>query len=273
MTAALRDRLLLPGAALGALAVAVALTLLDAPTAVRTLVVLPVVVGVTGAAALAAVLPRPAEVDRLTRVGMAVVLGLAALLASVLVVSAFGGPLEAGRLVIALLLLAAVALAVWFIRSRRQASAPASPLAGLDIRGLHATSLVSALAGVALVAAAFVVGRHVLPAAGAASPIFSFTGPAATQQGPTVAAPGRPVTLNWSLRHEDAGMPAGEPVQAVVDGRAVGVVSDVTPRGPAEWSGAAQLLAPTQVGVHRVVLSMPLPERRVELVTYLDVKG
>jgi hypothetical protein len=50
------------------------------------------------------------------------------------------------------------------------------------------------------------------------------------------------------------------------------VASDVTPAATGDYTGSARLVAPTDPGLHRVVLSVPLPTQRLELVTYLDVR-
>jgi hypothetical protein len=67
-------------------------------------------------------------------------------------------------------------------------------------------------------------------------------------------------------------LPTGTVLQAVIDGQAVPVSTDVEPGDQGAYSGLATVVAPVVPGVHRVVLSAPLPSQRLELVTYLDVQ-
>ena len=117
---------------------------------------------------------------------------------------------------------------------------------------------------------ALLVGRALLPAE-SGSPTFDFTGPAGTEAGPLAASPGREVALDWVVRRAGQ-LPAGQSVQAVVDGQAVDVLSDVTPVSDGQYAGRALIVAPSTIGLHRVVLSLPLPDRRLELVAYVDVR-
>jgi hypothetical protein len=128
----------------------------------------------------------------------------------------------------------------------------------------------SGVAGVALLVGALALGAAWIPR-GASAPTFSFTGPAATAPGPTRVAPDAAVPLDWTLRNLGT-LPAGITMQAVIDGRAVSVAGDLVPDGTGQYRGAATVQAPAVPGVHRVVLSVPLPANRLELVTYVDVQ-
>ncbi|MDQ1674607.1 MAG: hypothetical protein QOC98_3169 [Frankiaceae bacterium] len=257
-----RARLLAAAGAIG-LVLVVVLTLAGAPTIVRTGLCLPLLIGIGGSALSATLVPDQRRLDGLTRVGLVLLLGLTTLLtAALLVALLFRDGLPATRLVIAQAVLSAVPLAVLASRGR---AAKASRTA------VAASTVWSGVAGVVLLALALVLGNAIVPKGGS-EPTFSFTGPTAKSPGPTSVGAGAPVPLSWSLRNTGNLLPVPS-LQAVIDGRPVAVTSDVTPAGPQEYRGTATLTAPTTVGVHRVVLSAPLRTQRLELVTYLDVRG
>jgi hypothetical protein len=252
----------LAGAGAALLAVLV-LTSLGSPVVVRALLCLPVLVGMSGVALSNTLVPRQARLDGLTRVGLALVFGLGVLLCSALLLTVAGGGLAAERLVVVLLLVTAVTLVVWY---RWGGPAPAIGVG----RALSPPSTVLAMAGgVVVLVLAVVVGRLLLPGS-PDSPTFSFTGPAATAAGPMSLAAGDPIRLGWAVRHAGS-LPPGQTMQAVVDGRPAAVSFDIQRMTGGSYSGQVEIAGPTDPGVHRVVLAMPLPSQRLELVAYVNV--
>jgi hypothetical protein len=259
---------LLAGAGTAALLVVLLLTLAGAPTAVRALICLPLLVGISGAAISASLVPQQDRLDGLTRGGLALLFGLASLLFSGLLVALIlRHGLGTRRLVVVQVLVSALALATFAASRFRRVPVP--PPAG-TVPAPRTSTIWSAVAGIVLLGLALVGGRLLLPGDSAA-PTFSFTGPAATAAGPTKVAPAGPITLDWALRHAGT-LPKGQPLQAVIDGQSVDVRSNVTPVTGGDYGGQASLVAPSTPGLHRVVLSIPLPSQRLELVTYVDVQ-
>jgi hypothetical protein len=276
-----RARVLVGAGAVGLL-VAVVLVQADAPTVVRIVLGLPLLIGISGAALTAVLVPGQRRLDGLTRIGLVLLFGLTALVASALLVAlVFRDGLPAGRLAVAQALLTAVPLVIVALRG------VAAPAARPTVPG---PTVWSGVAGVALLAVAFLLGSRIIPHGSAADvPTFSFTGPAATAAGPSTAAVGSDISLGWALR--GAAGRAGDPtVQAVVDGQSVDVQTAATRSGSDAYTGTAVLRAPATPGLHRVVLAALVPARaegaggvpgdagvsaaqRLELVTYVDVQA
>lgn len=254
----------LVGAAAVALLAVALVTVADPPPLLRTLVCLPVLVGISGALMCLAFLPEWGGLDGLSRAGLVLLMGLGTLVVSGMIVALIlrnGLPVE--RVVLADVLLTAVPLAVLSSRS----AAPSS----LGLRRPTA-ALWSVLAGVALLAGALVIGTRIAPLDDDAKPTFSFTGPAATAGGPTLSRPGVPVSLDVVLRN--VGPPsAGTGLQAVLDGQPAQIAYEARTQGAGEYRGVVTILAPADPGVHRLVLSAPSPDQRLELVTYIDVRN
>jgi hypothetical protein len=272
-----RARVLVAGGAVGLL-LAVVLTFADAPTSVRTALCLPLLVAISGAAFSAVLVPEQSRLDGVSRTGLVVLLGLGALLVSALLVGLLlRDGLPATRVVLVLAALTAVPLVLLgrgaSVGPLSRSGLPNATLSpgSMSSGSMSSGSLWSGVAGVALLVGALALGTALIPR-GSAAPTFSFTGPAATAPGPTPVAPNTQVPLSWSLRHAGT-LPAGTVLQAVIDGRAVGVSGDLVPDGAGEYRGTATVQAPAEPGVHRVVLSAPLPSQRLELVTYVDVQS
>ncbi len=255
--------------AAGGLLLAVLLTVVGSPAWLRIVVCLPLLLGISGAAISGIVLPPRATVDGLIRAALVVLFGVTSLVCAALIVALVcRNGLGTDDLVLVDAGLALVALGVFAVLNPGGVAAVRARPLGPGTAG--GSAWVSAVAGLVLVVVALVVGRSLLPV-GNGSPTFDFTGPAATDAGPIVSSPGREVPLDWVVR--DAGqLPAWQPLQAVIDGHAVDVLSDVTPVARGEYAGRAVVLAPSTIGLHRIVLSLPLPDRRLELVTYVDVR-
>jgi hypothetical protein len=252
-----------------AVLVVVLLTVLGAPTWLRTALCLPLLVGVSGAAISANVLPLRASVDALTRIALLLLFGVVSLVFAGLVVAlVFRDGLDADRVVLTHTAVALVALGGFALRSPGGVTPARTRPSARTTGGPSAWASVAA--GLLLLVVAVVLGRSFLPSA-SNSPTFALTGRAGTESGPLVATPGSEVALDWAVRQAGA-LPAGQPVQAVMDGRAVDVLSDVTPISDGSYAGRAVVLAPNTVGLHRVVLSLPLPDQRLELVAYVDVR-
>ena len=193
-----RARVLVAAGAVGVV-IAVVLTFADAPTLVRAVLCLPLLVAVSGAALTAVLVPQQSRLDGVNRTGLVVLLGLGALLISALLVAVlFRDGLPATRVVLMLAVLTAIPLG--FLGRR----ASAEPVSG---SALPSATVWSGIAGVALLLGALVVGTALIPH-GSSAPTFSFTGPAATAPGPTVVAPSAPVPLSWALRNVGV-VPAG----------------------------------------------------------------
>jgi hypothetical protein len=122
-----RARVLVAGGAVG-LALALVLTFADAPAAVRTVLCLPLLVAISGAAFSAVLVPEQSRLDGVSRTGLVVLLGLAALLVSALLVGLLlRDGLPATRVV---LVLAALTAGDVVVRHRRSRPARRGPGAG-----------------------------------------------------------------------------------------------------------------------------------------------
>lgn len=258
-----RPRVLVAAAAVG-LVLVVILTAVGAPATVRTLLCLPLLIGISGAAFSAVLVPDQRRLDGLSRLGVVLLLGLGLLVAAgLLVATLLRDGLPATRVVIAQALLTAVPLGVLALRST--ATTPSGPRTSIP-----GPTLWSGVAGVVLLVGALLLGTRLIPDQ-PASPTFAFSGPAATAPGPTKAAPGEPVMLGWTLR--DAGnLPGAPTLQAVIDGRPAQVSTTTTDARPAEYAGTVTVSPPPEAGVHRVVLAAVLPSQRLELVSYIQVE-
>lgn len=256
-----RSRLLV-GAAVVGLVLVVVLTAVGAPSAVRTLLCLPLLIGISGAAFAAVLVPDNRRLDALTRLGVVLLLGLGTLVAAgLLVATLFRHGLPDTRVVIAQALLTVVPLAMLALRPT---------VAPGPRQSISRSTLWSGVIGVALLVGALLLGTRLIPDQ-PASPTFAFSGPAATAPGPTKAAPGEPVTLAWAL-HDAGNLPGGPTLQAVVDGRPAEVSATTTDVRPGEYAGTATVSPPPEAGVHRVVLAAVLPSSRLELVSYIEVE-
>lgn len=274
---------------LGLLGVAVALPLLGAPSVLRALVSLPVVVLVAGRALTGLVLgperpavgsARAALVDEgVLRAVTPLLLGVVAALGSVLVLGLVLHPLLGVRVTATSLVLAAaaVAAALHLLAALGRRTVPlrgashARRRRGLLLRGLWLPALATVLLLVAAVAGA----RSLQPPRVERYTQLALRDPALDGQGGLVAAPGARVALEWVLRGYDEPLPdhprvtvtvAGSPAtdlrtteQAAPLDPAVGSATGsaaTTTVATAARAGTVSALAPRAPGLYRVVLTV-----------------
>ncbi|GAA1893487.1 hypothetical protein [Lapillicoccus jejuensis] len=259
----------LAGVALVASAVGIALA--GAPSPVRTLFSLPVVVLVAGRALGALVLgarPAPerrAVVDEGTlRVVVPVLLGVVAALGSALLLGLVLTPALGVRVTTTSLLVAAGAVA-----AALHLVATAGRRTGGGRHDRRRTALVArrvvlpALGAVLLLVGAVAGARALLTERVERYTQLALTDPPISSPDGLVVAPGARVTVGWVLRAYDEPLPTDPPVTLTVAGAAAGEVTRGEAAPPADATGATasragtvSATAPTTPGLYRVALTV-----------------
>lgn len=271
---------------------ACALALTPAPTVLRALVVVPVLVGVAGSAAARLVLGPPGDddeagADGLLRATLPIVLGIVALLGAVLIVGAAGVPVAtpgiavvAGAMALVLLLAArwrtlpprwlAEISALWAGQWREPAHPPEAPVTSAAVRfrpvalpGLRALRAAATVTGAVLVLGAAVAGAIALQPA----PVERYTqialvGAPAVSGTPLTAPPGGVVAVDFSLSGYGGPLATAQPQVDIAVGGAPArspVVITTPPVAAAADTGAVDVqsssvkfLAPTNEGLYTV---------------------
>lgn len=216
---------------------AVVLVLVGAPTVIRSLIALPILVGVSGLAAATLItggttdrdVPNDRESPGLAALGrgvdtwvfapLAVVMGLLAVLGSILALAAAGIGIGTTSIAVAVGGTAMLLLVVGAAVPR-----PVRPATDLRRHGRRALPVIGA--GV-LIIAAVAGARWMQPTAVEQYSTLEFSDPAAYTGAPLISAAGGSVTLNWTLStfgYTDDDTPS---VTVTVGGEPAGVTADL----------------------------------------------